>query len=59
METKELIIKTFEQAGKPLKAGEVAELAGIEKKEAEKVIKKLKTEGVLHSPVRCYYDLQK
>ncbi len=59
MEAKEKIIKAFESAGKMMKPGEVAELAGIEKKDAEKWIKKLKDEGILYSPVRCFYDLQK
>lgn len=59
MEPKEKIIKAFENAGKPMRPGEVAEMAGLEKKDAEKAIKKLKDEGVLFSPKRCFYDLQK
>ena len=59
MEVKEKIIKAFEDAGKPMRPGEVAEMAGLEKKDAEKAIKKLKDEGVLFSPKRCFYDLQK
>jgi biotin operon repressor len=59
MEPKEKIIKAFEDAGKPMRPGEVAEMAGIDKKDAEKEIKKLKDEGVLFSPKRCFYDLQK
>jgi biotin operon repressor len=59
MEVKEKIVKAFKDAGKPMRPGEVAELAGLEKKDAEKAIKKLKDEGVLFSPKRCFYDLQK
>lgn len=59
MEPKEKIIKAFEDAGKPMRPGEVAEMLGLEKKDAEKAIKKLKDEGVLFSPKRCFYDLQK
>jgi DNA replicative helicase MCM subunit Mcm2 (Cdc46/Mcm family) len=59
MEVREKVIKAFEDAGKAMRPGEVAEMAGIDKKDAEKVIKKLKDEGVLFSPVRCFYDLQK
>lgn len=59
METKEKIVNAFKDAGKPMRPGEVAEMAGIEKKDAEKAIKKLKDEGVLFSPKRCFYDLQK
>lgn len=59
MEIKEKIIQAFENAGKPMRPGEVAEMAGLEKKDAEKAIKKMKDEGVLYSPKRCFYDLQK
>lgn len=59
MEVKEKIIKAFENAGKPMRPGEVAEMAGVEKKDAEKAIKKMKDEGILFSPKRCFYDLQK
>jgi hypothetical protein len=59
MENNQKIIETFKNAGKPLKAGEVAELSGIEKKDVEKLIKKLTAEGQLYSPVRCFYDIKK
>jgi len=59
MSTQEKIIKAFETAGKPLRAGEVAEIAGLEKKDVEKEIKKMKDAGTLYSPVRCFYDLKK
>jgi predicted transcriptional regulator len=42
-----------------MKAGEIAETAGIDKKEVEKSIKKLVAEGKLHSPVRCFYDIKR
>lgn len=59
MEPTEKIIKAFEDAAKPMRPGEAAEMAGLEKKETEKAIKKLKEQGVLYSPKRCFYDLQK
>lgn len=59
MSAQEKIIKAFEAAGKPLRPGEVAEMAGLEKKEAEKEIKKMKDAGTLYSPVRCFYDIKK
>ncbi len=59
MEATEKIVKAFEDAGKPMRPGEAAEMAGLEKKDAEKAIKKLKDQGVLYSPKRCFYDLQK
>ncbi|MDY0077251.1 MAG: ArsR family transcriptional regulator [Bacteroidales bacterium] len=56
METKELILTTLKAAGKPLKSGEIADLAHIEKKEVDKFLKKLKDEDLIASPKRCYYS---
>ncbi|WP_432662131.1 MarR family transcriptional regulator [Wukongibacter baidiensis] len=59
MENRDIILKVFEDAGKPLKTGEVAEISGLDKKEVGNIIKKLKTEEVIFSPKRCYYDVKK
>jgi len=59
METQEKIIKALESAGKAMRPGEIAEAAGLEKKEVEKEIKKLKTSGKIYSPKMCFYDIQK
>jgi predicted transcriptional regulator len=59
MESKEVVLKTITAAGKAMKAGEIADAAGIDKKEVEKSIKTLVKEGKLHSPVRCFYDVSK
>ena len=59
METTDKVIKTLKDAGKPMKAGEIADAAGIEKKDVDKAIKKLVTENKLHSPIRCFYDIKK
>lgn len=56
METKEKVISALSKAAKPLRAGEIAELAGIEKKDAEKAIKVLNTEGKVFSPTRCFWQ---
>jgi len=55
METKELVFKAIENAGKPVKGGEIAVATGIDKKEIDKAIKKLVTEGKINSPIRCFY----
>ena len=39
MENKEKVFKVMQKSGKALRTGEVAELAGIDKKDAEKAIK--------------------
>ncbi len=59
MDTQELIIKAFKEAGKPMRPGEIAERAGLDKKEVEKAIKKMKEADAIYSPKRCFYDLRK
>lgn len=53
------IIETIEKAGKPLKSAEIAEIAGVDKKEVDKVLKKLKASEKVFSPKVCYYDVKK
>lgn len=54
-DNKEIVFKAFKTASKPLKAGEVADMTGIEKTEVSKTIKLLQKEGKLVSPKNCYY----
>jgi biotin operon repressor len=56
MEISELILQTMNEAGRPLKGGEIAESAGIDKKMVDKALKKLKDEGRIVSPKRCFYE---
>ncbi len=53
------VIQAFEQSNEPLKTGQIAEKTGIDSKEISKIIKKLKTDGIIESPKRCYYALKK
>ena len=55
MDTKQTVLETLKNSGKPLKGGEIAELSGVDKKEVDKAIKVLKTEGLIDSPKRCFY----
>ncbi|MBG0781898.1 MAG: MarR family transcriptional regulator [Bacteroidales bacterium] len=55
MEIKNTILETLKTAGKPLKSGEIAEIAHLDKKLVDKTIKTLKDEDLIHSPKRCYY----
>ena len=41
------------QMGKPVAAGEVATLSGLDRKVVDKVFAELKKEGAIVSPVRC------
>ncbi|NTW23706.1 MAG: SMC-Scp complex subunit ScpB [Lentimicrobium sp.] len=56
METTEKVLKAMADAGKPLKAGEIAEITGLEKKDIDNAIKKLKKEERIVSPKVCYYE---
>ena len=57
MEAANLVIETMKKAGKALSAGQIANLTGLDRKETDKVMKKLKTEGVIVSPKNCYWEL--
>lgn len=53
------VLEALKNAGKPLRPGEIAEALGIDKKEVDKLIKKLKTEEKIFSPKMCFYDIKK
>lgn len=50
---RELILKVMKEAGKPIAAGEVATLSGLDRKVVDKVFAELKKDGAIVSPVRC------
>lgn len=50
------ILQAMKEAGKPLKAGEIADLTGIAQKDVDKAMKILKTEAMISSPKRCYWE---
>ena len=52
----EKVLAAMIAAGKPLKAGEIAEAAGMDKAAVDKVMKTLKTEGKIESPKVCYWQ---
>ncbi|MCQ2118702.1 MAG: transcriptional regulator [Bacteroidales bacterium] len=53
MDAKEIVLKTMAEAGKPVSAGEVATVSGLDRKEVDKAFAELKKEGAIVSPVRC------
>lgn len=59
MNAQEKIIEAIKKSGQPMRPGEIADAAGLDKKEVEKEIKKLKTAGKVFSPKMCFYDIQK
>ncbi|PLX06501.1 MAG: MarR family transcriptional regulator [Marinilabiliales bacterium] len=58
MENRELILKTLSE-NKELKAVEIAEITGLDKKVVDKEMSKLKKEELIISPKRCYWTVKK
>ena len=55
MDMNEKVLSTLKKSKTPLKSAELAEKLGIEKKDMDKTIKKLKSQNLIESPKRCYY----
>lgn len=58
MEAKEKIFSAMKKAGRELKTGEIADLAAVDKKEAEKAVKVLAAENRIYSPKRCFWKVK-
>lgn len=56
MENTEKVLNAMTKAGEPLNAGKIVELTGLERKEVDKAMKKLKTEGAIVSPKNCFWQ---
>ncbi|MBK8807858.1 MAG: MarR family transcriptional regulator [Bacteroidales bacterium] len=56
MEIKEQVLAAMKKAGIPLNAGKIVELTNIDRKEVDKAMTALKTEGSIESPKRCYWQ---
>lgn len=54
--SKEKVLEVMKGACKAMKAGEIAELAGLDKKEVDKAMKALKAEGAIVSPKVCFWE---
>ena len=50
---KDKVLEIMREAGKPVSAGDVVKLSGMEKADVDKAFKELKAEGAIVSPVRC------
>jgi Mn-dependent DtxR family transcriptional regulator len=46
----------MKKAAKPVRPGDVAKTTGVDSKEVSKIINKLKKDGHVISPKRCYYE---
>lgn len=56
MENTDKVLTAMKKAGKALSAGQISELTGIERKEVDKTMKKLKADGKIVSPKNCYWE---
>lgn len=59
MDNYQAILDFFGKAEKPVSAGQIATATGIDKKEVDKVMAKLKKEGIITSPKVCYWEIKK
>lgn len=56
MDTKEIVFNTILKSKSPLKAGEIATLTNIDKKDVDKAMKALLKEEKIFSPKKCFYS---
>ena len=56
MEIKEQVLAAMKSAGESLSAGKIAELTNLDRKEVDRAMAKLKAEGAIVSPRRCYWQ---
>ncbi len=50
-----IYFRTLDSTEQPLKAGEIAEATGLDKKEVDKAMKVLKKDGRIVSPKFCFW----
>ena len=55
--TAEQVLKAMQDAGKPVRPGDVAKALDVDSKEVSKAIDELKKSGKIMSPKRCYFSL--
>jgi biotin operon repressor len=56
MEVKDQVLAAMKEAGKPVNAGKIVEMTGIDRKEVDKAMKQLKIEGAIESPKVCFWQ---
>ena len=56
MDIKEQVLKVMKEAGKPVSAGEVEKLSGLDRKDIDKAFQALKKEEAIVSPVRSKWE---
>ncbi|MGB3225596.1 MAG: hypothetical protein WBB23_22595 [Desulforhopalus sp.] len=56
MDITDKILDVMRSEGKPLNAGKIVEIGQLERKEVDRAMAKLKKEGKIVSPKRCYWE---
>ena len=56
MDTEAKVLSALRDAGKPVSAGEIEKLSGLDRKDIDKAFKTLKDKGLIVSPVRCKWE---
>ena len=56
MELIEKVYEAIKSASEPVNAGKVTEMTGLDRKDVDKAMKKLKEEGRIESPKRCFWS---
>jgi DNA-binding IclR family transcriptional regulator len=50
-----IVLDAMKKEGKPMRPGDIAKKAEMDKDEVSRIIEKLKKEGKVSSPKRCFY----
>ena len=58
MDKEKKILDILKKEGKPMRPGDIAKKAGLDSKEVSKILSKLKKEGKVFVPKRCYYSVK-
>ncbi len=56
MEAKEIVLEAMKKDGTPLNAGRIVELTGLDRGIVDKTMTQLKSEGLIVSPKRCFWQ---
>jgi hypothetical protein len=56
MGPKEQVLNAMKKKAAPMKATEIAEAAGLDKKLVDKAMKELKADGSIFSPKNCFWQ---
>lgn len=59
MDTSDAVLNALKSSPIAMKAGEISEKTGLDKKEVDKAIKNLTDKSIISSPKRCYYEFKK